>query len=109
MPTFVKEGNSISFTAAANLTSGAIAASNLIKGIVVRDVLNGERAELQIEGVFAVASAVTAIGTQVTLRVTEQDAVATAANAVSDGIVVGVQSTGVALVKLERGRGPDAD
>jgi predicted RecA/RadA family phage recombinase len=108
MPTFVREGNSIRFTAAADLKSGDIAASNLIKGVVVRDALNGAPAELQIEGIFAVASAVTAIGTQVTLRVTEQDAVATAANAVSDGIIVGVQSTGVALVKLERGRGPDA-
>lgn len=104
MATYHKEGRTIEFTAAADLTSGQIVAVGDLKGIVVRDVKDGEKGSLQIEGVFQVDSAVTDVGRQVTLRTTEQDAVATAAEAVSDGIVVGVYDTGVALVKLERGR-----
>ena len=102
------EGNAINYTAAAAVTSGDIVAVGTLKGIAVRDAAIGDLAALAVEGVYAVESAVTAVGTQVTLVVADQNAVATVANAVSDGIVVGVQETGVALVKLERGRGPDA-
>lgn len=100
------EGRTIPFTAGSALLSGAIAASNLIKGVVVRDVANGEVGELAIDGVYRVPSAVTAIGTQVTLVVADQNAVATGDAEVSDGIVVGVYASGVALVKLERGMTP---
>ena len=108
MAIYHKEGRVIDFTAAADLVAGQIVAVGDIKGIVERPVVDGQLGALAVEGVFRVPSAVTDVGAQVTLRTTEQDAVATAAEAVSDGIVVGVYETGVALVKLERGR-VDAD
>ena len=104
MPIYHQEGRTIDFAAAADVDAGEIVAVDDLKGIAVRDIKEGEVGALAIEGVFRVESAVTDVGTQVTLRTTQQDAVATAAEAVSDGIVVGVYSSGVALVKLERGR-----
>jgi predicted RecA/RadA family phage recombinase len=104
MAIFHQEGRAINFTAAANIDAGQIVAVGGLKGIAERPVADGALGSLAIEGVFRVASDVTTVGAQVTLRTTEQDAVATAATAVSDGIIVGVYATGVALVKLERGR-----
>jgi predicted RecA/RadA family phage recombinase len=104
MAIYHKEGRVIDFTAAADITAGQIVAVGTLKGIAERPAADGELASMAVEGVFRVTSAVTTVGTQVTLRTTEQDAVATAATAVSDGIIVGVYATGVALVKLERGR-----
>lgn len=103
-----KNDGPIDFVAAADVKSGDILALGTLKGIVVRDQLEGELATLDVEGVFKVPSAVTDVGTPVTLRTTEQDAVDTAENARYDGIVVGVYETGVSLVKLERGSAPAA-
>lgn len=96
-------GTAIDYTAAADQKSGDIVAVGTLKGIAVRDVKDGETGALAVAGVYKVPSTVTNVGAQVTLRVTEQDAVATAISSPYDGIVVGVHETGVALVRLERG------
>lgn len=96
------EGNAIDYVAAADQTSGDIVAVGDLKGVAVRDVVEGDLGALAIEGVYAIESTVDDVGAPVSLRVAQQDAVATTAGPY-DGIVVGVESDGVALVKLERG------
>lgn len=97
------EGNAIDYVAGADVESGDIVEVGDLRGVAVRAVAEGELGALAIEGVYAVPSAVTGVGTPVLLRETQQDAVEATADEY-DGIVVGVESTGVALVKLERGQ-----
>jgi predicted RecA/RadA family phage recombinase len=54
---FVQEGNSLNYTAGANITSGSFVLVGAIGAIAKTDIANGKTGAVQITGVFTVPKA----------------------------------------------------